>query len=257
MTRATMDCQQFDAALGDYLEDDIALPLRAAFEGHAATCARCGALVKEVRGVVQRAAALPTLLPPRDLWPGIAARLDAPVVPLSAAPNARRLRTWAALAAAAAILIAVTSVVTRQVISSNGAAVTRTLGPAMSTAAGGPGSGVAQRTDDSLGAQREAIPAPLVSNPGAPPRERVSAATTYGREIARLEILMRERRAQLDPKTAAVIEHSMRLIDSAIVEARAALARDPASRFLIGQVDQTLQKKLELMRTVALLPARA
>jgi len=42
-----------------------------------------------------------------------------------------------------------------------------------------------------------------------------------------------------------------------VKQARAALARDPASGFLTGQLDAVLQKKVELLRTVALLPSRS
>jgi len=43
----------------------------------------------------------------------------------------------------------------------------------------------------------------------------------------------------------------------AVKQARAALQRDPASGFLTEQLDNALQKKAELLRTVALLPSRS
>ena len=46
-------------------------------------------------------------------------------------------------------------------------------------------------------------------------------------------------------------------IDRAIAEARAAVARDSASAFLNDQLHKALEKKLGLLRTVALLPPRA
>jgi hypothetical protein len=64
-----------------------------------------------------------------------------------------------------------------------------------------------------------------------------------------------QRRTELDPKTIAVLEASLRVIDQAIAESRAALERDPASRFLNQQLTRTLDRKLELLRTAALLPA--
>jgi len=246
MSVATIDCRRFDDLLSDYLENTISLPLRAAVDSHVASCAKCAAVLADVRSIVDRAAALPELKPSHDLWSGIEARLDAPVVPISAAPSARRFRvpTWIGVAAAAAVLIVVTSVVTRQWVSSGETTPNVVATPAQPIA-----------RPESLGIESTAVVAPVtaVSNPN---RERVSAAVTYGREIARLEAFVRQRGDSLDPTTKAIIENSMRIIDSALVEARAALARDPASRFLTDQVDQTLQKKMELLRTVTLLAAR-
>ncbi|HEV8365095.1 MAG TPA: zf-HC2 domain-containing protein [Gemmatimonadaceae bacterium] len=246
MSVATIDCRRFDDLLSDYLENTIALPLRAAVDGHVASCARCAAVLADVRSIVDRAAALPELEPSHDLWSGIEARLDSPVVPISAAASSGRFRvpTWIGLAAAAAVLIVITSVVTRQWVS-NGEKTT----PSVATAPTLP----AARAD-SLGTESTAVA--RVTPVTVTNRERVSAAVTYGREIARLEAFVRQRGESLDPTTKAIIENSMRIIDSALVEARAALARDPASRFLTDQVDQTLQKKMELLRTVTLLAAR-
>lgn len=247
MTVATIDCRRFDDVLSDYLENTISLPLRAAMDGHVASCARCSAILADVRSVVDRAAALPELKPSRDLWPDVAARLDSPVIPISAAPSARRFRvpTWVGLAAAAAVLIVVTSVVTHQWVTNGEAPLPQvTAAPQVQSS-----------QPESLGTAVSSIPTSPAS-PTTTERTRVSAAVTYGREIARLESFVRQRGEALDPTTKAIIENSMRIIDSALVEARAALARDPASRFLTDQVDQTLQKKMELLRTVTLLAAR-
>ncbi|HET9010831.1 MAG TPA: hypothetical protein VFN38_03405, partial [Gemmatimonadaceae bacterium] len=78
----------------------------------------------------------------------------------------------------------------------------------------------------------------------------------YDREISKLRSIMKSRRSQLDPRTVAVLEQSIAVIDSAIAQSRAALARDPASGFLATQLNHSLEKKVELLRTAALLPAR-
>jgi hypothetical protein len=80
------------------------------------------------------------------------------------------------------------------------------------------------------------------------------AAATYDREIAALRRIVQQRRAELDPTTVAVLERNMRLIDDAIAQSRAALARDPRSGFLGQQLERALDQKLDLLRTVALLP---
>jgi hypothetical protein len=78
----------------------------------------------------------------------------------------------------------------------------------------------------------------------------------YDREISKLRSIMKSRRSQLDPRTVAVLEQSIAVIDSAIAQSRAALAKDPASGFLAEQLNHSLEKKVELLRTAAMLPAR-
>ena len=82
-------------------------------------------------------------------------------------------------------------------------------------------------------------------------------STDYDREIARLRRLLDDRRNQLDPATVAVIEKNLRVIDVAITESLKAIARDPASRFLIESLNQSLDSKVELLRIAAALPNRS
>ena len=53
-----------------------------------------------------------------------------------------------------------------------------------------------------------------------------------------------------------MIEKNLLVIDTAIAECKKAIARDPASAFLIESLNQSLRTKMELMRTAALLPSR-
>jgi hypothetical protein len=82
------------------------------------------------------------------------------------------------------------------------------------------------------------------------------AEPVYDHEINKLRRIVRERRSQLDPATVAVLEQSIAVIDSAIAQSRAALAKDPASGFLATQLNHSLEKKVELLRTAATLPSR-
>jgi len=76
-------------------------------------------------------------------------------------------------------------------------------------------------------------------------------------EIVQLQTLLRQKRTDLDPATVQVVEDNLNLIDVAVKQARAALARDPASGFLTERLDNALQKKVELLRTVAMLPSKS
>jgi hypothetical protein len=77
----------------------------------------------------------------------------------------------------------------------------------------------------------------------------------YSKEIEMLQNIVTQRRTQLDSTTIAVIERNLRIIDAAITSSRAALVKDPASRLLGEQLTHALDKKVELLRTAALLPA--
>jgi len=125
------------------------------------------------------------------------------------------------------------------------------------------GDAAAPRTPATRVASRDAnntaAPATPVSGPGRVPEVQLAVATLtadYDREITRLRRLMDGRRDQLDPVTVAIIERNLAVIDTAIAESKAAIVRDPASRFLIESLNQSLQTKVELMRTAAVLPSR-
>jgi anti-sigma factor RsiW len=75
--------------------------------------------------------------------------------------------------------------------------------------------------------------------PAAP---RIEAAT------ARLEQALAAGHGVLDSATVRVLEHSLAVIDSAISEARRALAADPASAYLNHHLARQMRRKLDLLR---------
>ena len=75
------------------------------------------------------------------------------------------------------------------------------------------------------------------------------------RTIATLRIIVDRRQSELDSSTVTVITHNLRIIDDAIAQCRTALKKDPASRFLTQSLDDALGTKIQLMRTVAMLPS--
>ena len=281
-----LDCDGFAAALADYLEGDAPDAVRAAVESHAEECADCSALLADLRAIPRHAAALPALTPSRDLWSGIAERIDARVLPLqrTATPIiAPARRSWARPAIAAAALVVVTAGITNY--------MTRIYQPVVATAPATPApESIAtpapqvaiitppapssengpQSTTERPGAQRT-DPTPMVvantperSGRAAPSATRLVGADgvmnatepLYDREIAKLRTIVKSRRSALDPATIAVLEQSIAVIDSAIAQSRSALMKDPASGFLANQLNHSLEKKVELLRTAALLPAR-
>ena len=105
----TSTSEHVDALLSAFLEGDLGLAERRTVELHLRSCIRCAKIVRDIEAIRADAASLPPMEPSRDLWAGIAARIDTPVIELpsrQAAPPAPRRRTWQ-LAAAAVLLMAV------------------------------------------------------------------------------------------------------------------------------------------------------
>lgn len=280
MTCEPMNCDGVADQLASYLEGELLEPARLAVEAHAASCAGCASLLADLDAIRHEAAALPVLEPSHDLWAGIAARIDAPVVALDDARQARvvvRRRTWLrpSLAAAALILVTagVTHYFTRASIESDQLLASRGepfgAAPVASAASAPSGSDVQPSGTDSLGTFEARVPeidarGTTRTTGSANPAAHLASAVpvmketqpVYDQEISKLRAIVKERRSQLDPSTIAVLEQSIAVIDSAIAQSRAALAKDPASGFLATQLNHSLEKKVELLRTAALLPSR-
>jgi len=275
MTNSNMTCEAFDAALPDYLEGTLAEPLRVAVGKHLSECVRCASLVRDLEKIQKDAAALPDLVPSRDLWQGIEARIAAPVIPLAARPERQRrfVPVWMGVAAAALIVstAGITYMLTARSFqngTSNVAVVTLPDNPAPtqpdSDTGAAPTSTIPKPADiGGTGAQRTGTTSRVATGEsparrGVPPARLVNqqvSEAVYSREIDMLQKIVTQRRTQLDSSTVAIIERNLRIIDAAIAQSRAALAQDPASRLLGDQLTHALDKKVELLRTAALLPA--
>ncbi len=268
MTGKMMTCASVDELLLDILEGDVSAETSAAVEEHVSECARCAALLRDIRDVRESAAALPDLAPSADLWKGISSRIEAPVVALGGRKQTRfAAPAW--IAAAAALLIAASSGITywatarsikpaaplRSVASAPAAVVGKTETSSVDVApseASEPVNNVRAAAPSGRHSS-ESTSARLVSNRAV--RSAFAADTVLASEISRLQHVIAERRGDLDPQTVTIVETNLKLIDAAIRSSRAALAKDPASRFLNQQVTRALDKKVELLRTVALMPS--
>ena len=267
MSMHDLNCTRLDEKLADYLEGDLAAGERVALEAHIASCVRCTALVRDLQNIRSEAGDLAELTPSRDLWSGIAERIETPVVPLTVraatTPNVERRRgsDRLRLAAVAAALVAVTAGVTYTLTVSRGGTKADSTQVAVGSGASNgdstsSSSAVPQQTvaavDSAPNTDRQdsiAAEQPSAQNVG-------SASATSSREIDRLRSMFVRNRGLMDPRTAAIIEANLKVIDDAIAQSKAALAQDPASRFLNNQLNTALDKKLELLRTAAQLPSR-
>jgi len=272
MTNSNMTCEAFDAALPDYLEGTLDESMRASVEAHLRECVRCAGLVRDLENVQKEAAALPDLVPSRDLWEGIEARIAAPVIPLSARPERqkRSVPAWMGIAAAALVVstAGITYTLTSRSLAGRQTQVVAAVTPGQTqlpldtgtpqqspdAATIAPVNGASGNLPGARGSstQRGGVQANLVSQPQNGP---ASSDAVYGKEIEMLQGVVSQRRAQLDPSTIAIIEKNLQIIDKAIAQSRAALAKDPASMLLSGQLTRALDKKVELLRTAALLPS--
>lgn len=256
-TTPTMTCDVFSQRLMDFLEGDLDGATRAAMEAHTRQCAACGALLADLRRIGAEAGRLPALSPSHDLWNGIAQRIDAPVVALAGRRPRWKSPRLLGLAAAAAIVLA----------AGLGYEAARHTTP--SSAAVAPAS-VAALPPAAVDSAR--VPAPVqtarVAARGAVDSARASLAAnrvanatpqavekSYDAEIKGLRAIIAQRRSQLDTTTVNILERNLAVIDSAIVQCKSALAKDPNSQFLMQSLNQSLDTKVQILRMTAALPS--
>lgn len=165
--------------------------------------------------------------PPADLWTDIRAAI---------APRRPALygRSWTVrhLAAAAIIAAVGSSAITAVVLRRDSA-----------------------RADTSSVATTEHV-ARVAPGIVALPAQLASAENGYTRSVSVLQATLDERRDSLAPSTVAVVERSLRVADSAIAEAREALARDPANVALARLFASNYERKIDLLRRATELSPR-
>jgi len=206
-----MTCSELDHVLDAYLDGTLTPKRREIVERHLAGCPACRASVAALRGLLAEAQALPReIRPPRELWQGIAARLDDSVIRrLSDRPRVRR--PWLPLAAAAVLLVAASLFLTLRIGTPH-------------------------------------VPSPALP-PSAVllPASTQSMDADFARAAIELERVLTEHRDRLAPTTIATLEHNLAVIDQAIEESRAALAADPANRDLRALFLGAHRQKLDLL----------
>lgn len=213
--------------LSDYLDGDMAATEARALERHLESCEECRVTLEQLRAVAHRARALVDPLAPDDLWAGIASRIGTAgstsaavrggVLPLPFAARSISL-PWAMAAGFALLLMG----------------------------AGGAYFVLGSGARDSAVAVR----APMAASEGGVQYASFDADKVEG-EIAQLQTALDKGRGRLDPKTVAVLEKNLTIIRSATVDARRALAQDPANRELQNYFAGAVERKLQLVRRAA------
>ena len=212
--------------LDDYVTGELTEDARAPVADHVATCAICAAEVEGLNRIIARAAELPKSIdPPAEAWSNIRAAIERDKEAVTAhRVSARVLRRPYMLAAAAVLLV----------ILSSGATAIYMRGR---TSAGDSSRSAA------LNAGNAATPASLAAF--------TIEENNYLRNVAVLQDLLDQQEASLAPETVAQLKASLRTIDEAILEARNALARDPANKMLIEMLSGTYRQKVDLLRRTA------
>jgi anti-sigma-K factor RskA len=213
--------------LDDYVNGELAEDARGPVSDHIAACGICAAEVESLKNILSRAAELPKSIdPPAEAWSNIRAAIERDEEAVSAhelsAISGFVRRPY--LLAAAAILVAV--------LSSGGTA----LYMSSRNVSGNSSSPVAGNADG-------ATPTTLVAF--------TIEENTYLRNVAVLQDLLDKQQALLAPETVAQLKASLRTIDEAILEARNALARDPANKTLVEMLSGSYRQKVDLMRRTA------
>lgn len=210
--------------LDDYVTGDLTEDARVPVADHIAACDLCRSEIESLQAIITRARELPrSVEPPAEAWTGIRSAIarDESAVrePRAAARFRERRRPY--LAAAAVVLAAV--------LSSAGTAWY-----------------LSQRNPAGN------LPVAAAVNPPSETSAALAAFTieenNYLRTASRLQDLLDQQEGSLAPETVAQLRASLHAIDDAIVEARNALARDPANKLLVEMLSSSYRQKVDLLR---------
>lgn len=184
----------------------------------------------QLRRLLARVAELPrSIEPPADAWTQIKTEITAPQ-PVAGGGGGGSLRRpvkfWQQpifLAAAAALLVVGSSATTAKLIVRNSAVAPRPIATSQQ----------AERSPS-------AGPATLA--------EFTVVENDYIRMASQLSEAVQSDESRLAPETIVKLNESLRVIDAAILEARRALAADPANRAIVEMLSGSYEQKLDLLR---------
>jgi hypothetical protein len=223
--------EKFERMLDLSMEGRLGDREREGLDAHLAACDVCRAELASARRLEQAVQRLPReLAPGRDLWPDIAARIaGAPEAGEEPRPaqvievdftRPRRpspaLQRWLLAAAAIALVLLSSSLTALWIRGSQPGALSGE--PALTSP-------------------------PTTALVAFQPAEREFVET-----VGELTLALEAQRDRLQPETIAVVEENLRIIETAIGEARAALEADPNNRDLTFQLVDIYKTKVELLQ---------
>jgi len=213
--------------VSDYLDGELPPARRREMEQHLTECPECRAVLEDLRLLLTRSRALPDTPPDRDLWPGIAARLSGETAALaSIAPS--KTRSWTARRVSFSI-------------PQFAAACTATLALV---------AGFAWYAFVRVPGMERARPASARTPVPAVNADATAASADHVaiHDIAELRRILASGRGKLAPATVRSLEESVVIIDVAIRQAQRALEADPGNPYVKAHLNETMHRKIELMR---------
>ncbi len=225
-----------ETLLNDYVDEALGPAERLELERHLAGCDECRDLVDDVRAIRSAAASLDHRDPPARSWSRIdrAIRLEQEHRAETGSGNGRSgaaplgrlasISTWSWLAAAAAVVVAVTV-------------------------------GLHYRPGAAPDRPTASAPAPTgEASTQSVEAELRAAEEHYDKAIKGLEQITNAEKGTLDTQTAATLQKNLAVIDQAISESRAAVRAQPASQPAQDSLIESFKAKLALLQdTVALI----
>ncbi|HEX2309494.1 MAG TPA: zf-HC2 domain-containing protein, partial [Vicinamibacterales bacterium] len=195
-----MSCEDRHEDISRLIDGSLDAAARRELEAHLYTCDGCAELADDLRRIRALAGSLEQREPPPAAWQAIARRTVAPAAGRDLwLGRVRRYAVPLATAACLVLAVAVVYLLKRPVP--------------------GPASGVTSAVSGTT-TDRAALA-------GSVEAELRQAASHYENAIRGLETLARDQQG-VDPQLAATLQKNLQLIDQAIGESRAALAREPA-----------------------------
>lgn len=217
-----MKCDDVFPLLDDFLDGLLTEPEAAAVRDHAAICSRCAARLADSTALRERVAELPrSIAPPDDLWPGIAARIEAGRVVRG------RFGRRALLAAAAALLI-VASVATAYLV------------------------GRRQATSELMQAS---VPGSATTSQVVLASFEQLGVHDYAATRQELVEVLQGRSGELTPETLEVVVRNLEVIDEAMARIALALDNDPGNELLQRQLIAVYRQQVDLLQRAAMLPS--
>jgi hypothetical protein len=214
-------CQDYEIALGDYVDGTLDERSRIEIDAHLASCERCRGLVADFGAIRRAALSLEPVLPPAQVWTKLSAAFEE--------EQRSSFHGWSfswqqSLAAA---LVTVTLVASLAWI----------------------GKGLAPIN----GSSARLASATATTEASSVDAEFDLAEAQYTSAIEGLESITKREQSALDMETADVLQANLTVIDGAITESRAALQTEPDNPAAQDSLFDALRSKLELLQDVVAL----
>jgi hypothetical protein len=222
-----MSCQDYSAALAEFVDGALDPARQRELERHVEGCAACRALLADLKSIQAAAFTLDRIELPPHILPALKARIAEEPLPaergrLLAFPHSRA--AWAAWMAAAAALLVITT-----------AGLFSLMRPVT------PGS-------EATGSSQTAAAAAGADDVASVLAEVQAATEDFEKAIQKLEQLARSDTGALDPQVAAVFQKNLSVADQAIDESRAALQTQPGSASAQESLFDAMRSKVALLQ---------